>query len=445
MKLIAFLASGLAATAVALADPANYTAHEWGTFTSVQGSDGTALRWNPLVTSDLPGFVHTRRIPAKGATVKAASVTLSLLGLKDSTHWLQRMETPVIYFHSDEPRRVDVHVGFPKGLITEWYPAANTYGPFFGATNLLPEASESFTQWTDLEILPRDTQLNPDANTTPKESAPSHYYAARDVRSNPVRTSRGVGSSPDGAGEVEQFLFYRGVADFASPLKVSNTGSDIVLQNTGRDALTQLFVWEARGTKASLTPVKSLPAGASHHTAGDTGRIEGERGKMTREFKYRLQTALVGDGLNQDEAAAMIQTWADSWFDEDGTRVLYLVPRSFTDSVLPLKLTPEPRQVARVFVGRAELLTADVEQQAAALAEKFRKEHDAQVAKELGRLVVSRFSDSLINRLQSREIAATEALVRVEPSIEPLDKRLQVANQKIYDEFNALRIAAQRQ
>lgn len=444
MKLIAFLASGLAATTVALADPANYTAHEWGTFTSVQGSDGTALHWNPLVTSDLPGFVHTRRIPAKGATVRAATVTLALFGQKESSHWLQRMETPVIYFHSDEPRRVNVHVGFPKGLITEWYPAANAYGPFFGATNLLPEASESFTQWTDLEILPRDSKLTPDSNTTPKESAPSHYYAARDVRSNPVRTTRGVGSSPDGSGETEQFLFYRGVANFSAPLKVSNVDSDIILQNTGSHPLTQLFVWEAHGTKAALTPVKSLPVGASHHTAGDNGRIEGERGKMTREFKYRLQTALVGDGLNQDEAAAMIQTWADSWFDEDGTRVLYLVPRAFTDSVLPLKLTPEPREVARVFVGRAELLTTEVEQTATTLAGKFRKERDAQVAKELGRLVVPRFSESLINRLQAREIAATEAMVRVEPSIEPLDKRLQTAKQKVYDEFNALRFAAQR-
>src|SRR5215472_5173305 len=33
-------------------------AHEWGTFTSVQGSDGVLLDWRPLQTSRLPGFVY---------------------------------------------------------------------------------------------------------------------------------------------------------------------------------------------------------------------------------------------------------------------------------------------------------------------------------------------------------------------------------------------------
>src|SRR3974390_2150029 len=38
-------------------------AHEWGTFTSVQGSDGTLLSWRPLETSGLPGFVYDWRHP----------------------------------------------------------------------------------------------------------------------------------------------------------------------------------------------------------------------------------------------------------------------------------------------------------------------------------------------------------------------------------------------
>src|ERR1051326_7500271 len=33
-------------------------AHEWGTFTSVQGGDGVLLDWRPLETSRLPGFVY---------------------------------------------------------------------------------------------------------------------------------------------------------------------------------------------------------------------------------------------------------------------------------------------------------------------------------------------------------------------------------------------------
>ena len=33
-------------------------AHEWGTFTSFQGSDGDLLEWKPLETSELPKFVY---------------------------------------------------------------------------------------------------------------------------------------------------------------------------------------------------------------------------------------------------------------------------------------------------------------------------------------------------------------------------------------------------
>ena len=186
--------------------------------------------------------------------------------------------------------------------------------------------------------------------------------------------------------------------------------------------------------------MSALSVGAIHHTEGDRNRIDGERGAMTREFKYRLQTALVGDGLNPDEAVAMIQTWADSWFDEDGVRVLYLVPRAFTDSVLPLTLTPTPRALARVFVGRAEVLPAEIEAQATTLATKFIQHRDKQAAQEFGKLVVPRFTDSLIRRIESQELAATEAWLRVMPSLEPLDQVIVQLRRKLGDTTHPHRI-----
>src|SRR5215472_2639894 len=99
--------------------------HEWGTFTSLQGSDGVPLKWNPLESSRLPKFVYNwnqsglRRVPSGmlGLGRKAALVTF------------QRMETPVIYFYADSEQTVDLSVGFPKGGITEWYPQAPEVGP----------------------------------------------------------------------------------------------------------------------------------------------------------------------------------------------------------------------------------------------------------------------------------------------------------------------------
>ena len=52
----------------------------------------------------------------------------------------------------------------------------------------------------------------------------------------------------------------------------------------------------------------------------------------------------------------MIETWRDSWFEE-GTRLLYIASRKSVDTILPLRITPAPTAVERVFVGRMEIVT----------------------------------------------------------------------------------------
>jgi hypothetical protein len=56
----------------------------------------------------------------------------------------------------------------------------------------------------------------------------------------------------------------------------------------------------------------------------------------------------------------MVETWSDSWFEE-GTRLFYVVPRPAIDSILPLNIQPAPSQIARVFVGRMEILTSAIQ------------------------------------------------------------------------------------
>ncbi|HEX9233607.1 MAG TPA: hypothetical protein VF863_04265 [Candidatus Acidoferrum sp.] len=52
----------------------------------------------------------------------------------------------------------------------------------------------------------------------------------------------------------------------------------------------------------------------------------------------------------------MLLSWIDSWFEE-GSRLIYIVPRAFVDRILPLKIDPQPAGIQRVFVGRMELVT----------------------------------------------------------------------------------------
>jgi len=96
----------------------DFTAHEWGTFTSVQGADGVQLEWNPLVTTELPKFVYDRGRPNGNPRLARYADYSGKGGLVS----LQRMETPVIYFYSSRERNVDVTVKFPQGTVTEWFP-----------------------------------------------------------------------------------------------------------------------------------------------------------------------------------------------------------------------------------------------------------------------------------------------------------------------------------
>ena len=52
----------------------------------------------------------------------------------------------------------------------------------------------------------------------------------------------------------------------------------------------------------------------------------------------------------------MVETWRDSWFEE-GARVFYVLPTHTVDAILPLDISPAPRNVARVFVGRMDVIT----------------------------------------------------------------------------------------
>ncbi|PYJ98564.1 MAG: hypothetical protein DME23_11715 [Verrucomicrobia bacterium] len=124
--------------------PENYVAHEWGTFTSVQGADGVLIPWNPLETTKLPKFVYDWSKP--GQDRLPAGVLKP--GSKSAFVTLQRMETPVIYFYSDTERTIDVTVRFPQGLITEWYPQAHDIGPSAFPPNKLATALDGLVRKT---------------------------------------------------------------------------------------------------------------------------------------------------------------------------------------------------------------------------------------------------------------------------------------------------------
>jgi len=70
-----------------------------------------------------------------------------------------------------------------------------------------------------------------------------------------------------------------------------------------------------------------------------------------------LADALEKQGLFKEEALAMLETWRLSYFESEGMRVMFVLPRAWTDAQLPLSISA-PADITRVMLGRIELVSA---------------------------------------------------------------------------------------
>ena len=310
----------VAALSLGLTDAKNggLVVHEWGTFTSVADERGLPVQWAPLSgTEDLPCFVSR----------------LDLQNYK-AFPGLVRMETPVLFFYSQRPMTASVHVDFPKGWITEYYPQPSNVSKEYGEKAYTGmDYKNGQADWNSVEILPGE---NP---TLPSSQGPSRYYVARNTDAAAVRVGM----------QNEKMIFYRGIGSFIPALQPKFLpDGKLRLRTTIPDAIPLAIVFENRGGKIGYRLVR----GFSNSVDVDPLEMTGDLAQLRKE----LTGELVEFGLYEKEARAMVDTWRDSWFEE-GMRVFYVVPRPQTDALLPLRITPAPESVARVFVGRDEVLS----------------------------------------------------------------------------------------
>jgi hypothetical protein len=332
--LLAFglLALGLAGWLIADEQNASpdLTVHEWGTFTAIAGKDGHAVEWTPSTGSpDLPGFVEH----------------FSYANFKAGLRGTIRMETPVMYFYSPRDATVSVSVAFSKGVITEWYPRAARVQPATGIppggmlfnTILSQRQTDGSITWNDVTV-----SLNLKGEF-PREVAANRYYAARETSSAPLRVNTSAGE------QREKFLFYRGVS--AAPLPLSaeqSSDGKLVVKSLREEEIPAIIIFERRGERVGYALSRAL----TDETVLDPPELTGSVDALGAD----LEGILVDQGLYPDEAHAMVNTWRDSWFEE-GSRLIYIVPRGFINNVLPLTINPSPAQMVRVFVGRLEIVT----------------------------------------------------------------------------------------
>ncbi len=351
------------------------TAHEWGTFTSIAGKDGRAAEWLPLTGStDLPAFVeHFRSTDFKG-------------GLRGTV----RMETPVLYFYTNHETTISVHVSFSQGLITEWYPHANRVEPVLHQAQMVAylkdwgvqqKQPDSSISWDSIRLEPGGL------GEPPREDHANHYYAARQTSSTPLRVRTQAGD------QSEKFLFYRGVASFSVPVsaRLAPEGK-ILAENLGTHEIPALLLFERRGDKLGFRIADASSAQSTLDPPELTATMD--------SLKQAVVDMLIAQGLYHDEAQAMFETWRDSWFEE-GSRLLYIVPRQFVDSVLPLSISPAPAQTVRVFVGRLELITPATQR----VVEQAMESHDRTTLTRYGRFLVPILQFMITNEKDSAKKA----------------------------------------
>lgn len=370
-------------------------AHEWGTYTSCAGSDGVSLAGMQHGEEALPGFVHSRsdtftkemflQSQANVAKKSAKITNRRLLGIdppalrtRDTpfgchycsvldyepvagspTEVTQKLETPVVYFYSEQPVHVSLNVSFPQGIVTQVYPDTVQNLPPIGQVQA---TANGLASW-EVDVAAQGVVLE-----VPAVPENDIWVPSRQVEANFVTNS---------AGENERHVFYRGLGRFDVPVEVSSSETLLKIQNTAPvnaddSALSAVFVLESDGeTGGTVTHLGAVQAGRALEASlrPHSQDLSASDGFLTMEEYIKeagrlLEISLMEAGLFQLEAKAMVNTWAKSYFRSAGLRVLYVVPRSWTDDLLPLSMSPMPaaEDLVRVLVGRVEVLTAAAEQ-----------------------------------------------------------------------------------
>jgi hypothetical protein len=369
-----FIFAAIALALVSLADAAptinqatsptakKFVVHEWGTFTSVLGSNGQRLGGLHHEEEALPSFIIGRDLlkeitsipegpencfPSKGMPVchnKPAITGYQVL----PEYVTQKMETPVIYFYSEEKQQVRVNVSFPQGIISQYFPAPISFLPATGKIEGLRGGQTTF----DVEITNEKLPL-------PLVEHGNVYAPARDVpAANYVRSGD----------QNEKFIFYRGLGNFTTNLNVTSAFSEGITFKNSAQVITSVILLDVTSSTGAVKSLGSLEKGAPLNLNDkDLTYFRDRLKKPLAEFEAQAQEiivqALIESGLYKDEALSMFNTWKTSYLRSHGLRALYVLSRIETDRLLPLHILPQPTETVRTLVGRVEILLADEEQQ----------------------------------------------------------------------------------
>jgi len=311
--LIATLAAILPATAGAQNAPERWKIHEWGTFTALMTENARELGWINTEDEPVPPFCH-RLSRSLLVPIDDLAPTYQKDAPRAHPDVTLRLETPVVYFHPPSwaklPQKVDLRVDFRGGWLTEYYPDAKVGAPGLQTRTFqygrINQGTQGSLEWKGLEIGKEGTFPPTDDRV---------WLSPRNVKAAPITA---VG------GESERFLFYRGVAFSQAPLKASRCGegkqfylrSWLARELTERRPVKFGRMWLADIREDGATAFRTIAGQKKEDLNLENGTVipatfEEKDYSLARlnALRDEMHAGLVAEGLNPDEADALLNTW----------------------------------------------------------------------------------------------------------------------------------------
>ena len=292
----------------------DFDVHEWGVFLYYRGAGADLL--SGIDETDLPSFVITVDKPhGKDCTcdkckeVKFKCPKCGGIKGKCKCNDLTEPRKPVINFYTDGKLDVKLSVRFNDGKHTVWFPRHYSVSK----------------QWDELKWEFKLTQKSENKLKEPKGS--SWWEIARDTDSAFVNTKT----------ESEKFLFYEGESSkLKASIEIKLADDKVQLVNKSKHSYNKLLV--ARDGK--IVKLEEFPKGEIDFTNSiDVNSATSEIEKM-----------LTNEGLNEKEVKGIAKIWKKEFFVRDGTRVIYMMTREEVDNILPLEITPKPKNLKRAMI-----------------------------------------------------------------------------------------------
>jgi hypothetical protein len=331
--------------------PPKLTVHEWGVFSSfADGKYANADRKQEWAS--MPDEFY-RQFPThklRGVEVLNPNPPEALT------------KKPIIYFYSDRLNlHLDVKLTFAQGAPAVWWPCAQSPlddgsgkpGDIFRTLQWSGKltANGSEEVGAGFRISDYTVKTGPDSWVNQARiEGPAWFFTDDQPRfvpppgpPNQVHTARnGIYSFRY---QSEKFIYYDGLIPAANYVQCAALAEDsVTVENSAKFDIANLIVIDRRDAKATRWAlVEKLAAGGKATAAlktTDDDKTAAAREELGRELKNA--------GLFENEAKSALAIWDKGLFDRPGITVIYLLPQSEYDRVLPLAVSPQPDKIVRV-------------------------------------------------------------------------------------------------